>query len=123
MSEPTGKVQEIGRMAFRAFGDLVHDGCFEHMSTFLAPQDIVPEMDIAAIDEQQPPLQDEIGDFLPRFLDKPGECRPGNSHFFSTLGMRKAFIVSQSEGLIFIQRQACLLKILETYANGLKFRE
>lgn len=123
MPEATREIEEIGRMALRAFGDLVHDRCFEHMSTFLAAQDIVPEMNVSTVDEQQPPLHDEVGDLLPRLLDKTGKSRTRYPHLVSAFGMRKAFIIGQSEGLILVQRQSCLLKFLEAYTNGLEFGE
>ncbi len=71
MSEPSGQIYKIFRMTSWTFRYGIADAYFEHMSTILTTNDIVPEMNTAAFYSKQLSLDYKVRNLFPRLLNKP----------------------------------------------------
>jgi hypothetical protein len=67
--------------------------------------DGAPVIDIASFDADGLALDEGFGDLLPGRLDDSAESLAGNIHFLCGVGMIKAELVGQTDGLHLVERQ------------------
>jgi hypothetical protein len=70
VTESPGHIDEIFGMTGRTFSDCTADMYFEHMTTTLTSNDIIPKMDTPPLDCKHLPLYDKVGYLFPCLLNK-----------------------------------------------------